>query len=269
MQLPLAGIQRIDLSHDPEAGIEDIIAALAAPPPLPVPAAAPLPRRRASRIAIGALIGALAWAAGSVLCAAAVDRGPAMPFIAGIAAALGLLLGGLLGALFYRPHAKIFLLLLIGFFPEVIATIALAVSIALLPPGISASNSDNLAIVLAPACGLAAIIGAKLLHARSLNRRLRRTGTLLITEYRGVGFDMSETHNGNRFVRVVSEWRDPATGESRTFYSRNFLRNTVRRVTSTSIPVYVDPINAEEYFMDLSPAGRKAVESATSSGGVG
>jgi hypothetical protein len=170
MQLPLAWIQRIDLSHDPDAGIEDIVAALAAPPPLPVPAAAPLPRRRASRIAIGALIGALAWAAGSVLCAAAVDRGPAMPFIAGIAAALGLLLGGLLGALFYRPHAKIFLLLLIGFFPEVIATIALAVSMVLLPPGISASNSDNLAIVLAPACGLAAVIGAKLLHARSLNR---------------------------------------------------------------------------------------------------
>jgi hypothetical protein len=80
---------------------------------------------------------------------------------------------------------------------------------------------------------------------------------------------MSETHNGNRFVRVVTHWRDPATGESTTFYSRNFLRNTVRRVTSTSIPVYVNPTNPEEYFMDLSPAGRKAVESATSSGGVG
>jgi hypothetical protein len=261
MQLPLAGIHRIDLSHDLDAGIGDLLAALAVPPPLPPPAPAPPPRRRASRIAIGASVGALAWASGSVLGAAAVDRGPAMPFIAGIAAAIGLLLGGLLGALFYRPHAKIFLLLLIGFFPEVIATITLAVSMALLPARISVSNSDNIAIVLAPACGLAAVIGAKLLHARNLNRRLRRTGTLLVTEYRGVGFDMSETHNGNRFVRVVTEWRDPATGESRTFYSRNFLRNTVRRVTSTSIPVYVDTTNPEDYFMDLSPARRKAVDS--------
>jgi hypothetical protein len=73
---------------------------------------------------------------------------------------------------------------------------------------------------------------------------------------------MSETHNGNRFGRVVTEWRDPVTGESRTFYSRNFLRNTVRRVTSTSIPVYLDTTNPEDYFMDLSPAGTKAVESA-------
>jgi len=183
-----------------------------------------------------------------------------MPLIASIVAAVGLILGGLLGGVFYRPHAKVFVLLLIGFFLVVIGTLALSLCTALLSVGNSTSNSDNIAIVLAPACGLAAVIGAKLLHARSLNRRLRRTGTLLVTEYRGVGYDLSETHNGNRFERVVTEWRDPATGESLTFYSRNFLRNTARRVSSSCIPVYVDPTNPEDYFMDLSQAGRKAVE---------
>lgn len=110
----------------------------------------------------------------------------------------------------------------------------------------------GLTILLATLLGAATLIAGKRVETRVRGYWLKKRGKLLLTEYKGLHYDRSEEHNGDHFIQVVSQWRDPVTDELYTFLSEPFGRDPSQRIRSTSISVFVDPRNFENYYMELS-----------------
>jgi hypothetical protein len=80
---------------------------------------------------------------------------------------------------------------------------------------------------------------------RAAVRRLRSQGQRLLTEFQSLTND-----------HVVSAWRNPETDEVHTFQSDAIRRDPSTFVRTTSIPVFVNPSDLSEYFMDLSSSDR-------------
>jgi hypothetical protein len=251
MQLALAGIHRIDLSHDIDAGVQLLLNSLAsrrrvkaAEPERVEGTSPPAPKGSGRRILTGAIVGALAWALGSMLSILCFDRGPAVHTLTRIEGLFGLICGGSVGAIFYKPRRKLGALVLVAFPFAVLTHLVLPASMALflpafLPAAAADSSDGNLSFVLAPVLGTATFIGAKLIQDCALNYRLRKKGKLLLTEYKGF-------RDG-----IVSQWRDPLTDEVHTFV-RKYRGNPSKRIRSNTIAVFVDPANPSDYYMDLS-----------------
>lgn len=269
MQLSLAGVQRIDLSRDSEAGMQILLSALSRGDPgrISVPDSVnELPRAtsigRLRRILFSAMRGALCWALGSTLAVVLLDPNPRMHGDALAIALSGLVCGAAVGAIFYKPRIHMGKLLPIGFlFGGISFFLTLGIAFLVASPAVrSAAGADtdsaggvgSLTLLLAAFLGAATLVAGKRTETGVRRYRVKKKGKLLLTEYKGLQYDKTEEHNGNHYVQVVSEWRDPVTDELHIFLSEKFLRDPSYLIRSTSIAVYVDPANFDNYSMDLS-----------------
>jgi hypothetical protein len=90
-------------------------------------------------------------------------------------------------------------------------------------------------------------------YARRLTvKRLKKAGVALPTRYKGVAENTSIVFNGRHPLRIVSQWRDPATHQLYVFYSKNLWFDPSEFVEQDLITVFVDPKDPGNYYMDTS-----------------
>jgi hypothetical protein len=238
MQLSLAGVQRVDLSQDLESGMRLLLGALApgkggevAVPDRPTGAL--LLGGRVQRIVSGVIIGALSWAMGSTLSIVCLDRGPGMNRLIRIALPVVLVIGSVVGGIFYKRKTNVRVMKLVGLLLglEMLTLIA----VALFAGGLYNSR-DTLAVLASPVLSVAAFIGNKWIQNCAFNYRLKKRGKVVLTEYKGSG---------------ESQWRDPVTDEVHSF-ACGFRGTLSKRIRSSTIAVFIDPANPSDYYMDLS-----------------
>jgi TIR domain len=238
MQLSLAGVQRVDLSQDLELGMRQLLDALAPAKGTEVAAPdrhaeAPLLGGRVQRIVSGAIIGALSWAMGSTVSVVWLDRSPGMNGLIRVALPVVLVIGGVVGGIFYKRKTKVRVKNLFALF--LFLEILTLVAVAPFAGGLNAYG-DTLAVVVSPIVSVAAFVANKWIQNCALNYRLKKRGKLVFSEYKGPG---------------ESQWRDPVTDEVHTFV-RGFRGPLSERVRSKTIAVFIDPANPSDYYMDLS-----------------
>ena len=83
-------------------------------------------------------------------------------------------------------------------------------------------------------------------------RWLRDFGEPIMTELQGVELNTSVRMNGQSPYRIVSQWDDPATGETHVFYSKNIWFDPEPYITGNEIRVLIDPNNPSRYLTDIS-----------------
>jgi len=263
MQLALSGIQHIVLSQDPQAGIKPLLPALASvlAQPGSSQGSAPVSSRPVSKSfldklrerLVGGLLGWLSWAIGSLFPALLSAHGWAASVGVGIAAFVP---GGMWGAIAYKRKLSI------RVFAPVVAISGLVLfilayvgstSLFSLPP------TSNERMLLGALLGCGTFLLGWIFEMRWFDTQLKRNGRLLLTEYKGVRLNTSESHgdNNRHYVRVVSEWRDPVTDQVYEFLSRDFANDPSERIRSSTIAVFVNPNNFEDYYMDLGSSTRK------------
>jgi hypothetical protein len=256
MQLALTGIQLITLSQDPQVGIQPLLDALAyitaqrAPVNSnPVDSSHLGSRRFIDKLrgrVIGALLGGLAWAVGSVLPVLLSIRNWKMFPVMGMS---GFAIGSACGAIVYMRRLSLQVLaLFVALFGFVLFVFAYVLFTSLF----ALAESSNGAMLLGALLGCGTFLLGWVVELRVSDIRLKKTGRLLLTEYKGVRQNMSETHNNRHYLQVVSEWRDPATDEVHVFVSRNFADDPSKLIRTRAIRVFVDPTNFKNYYMDLS-----------------
>jgi hypothetical protein len=237
MQYRLMGIQCIEIGSDARAGVDRLLRALG-----PVDhvedrsdrlQGEPYPRR--TRFT-GAAIGATSWGIGSVLPAFLLHGGRQRFSALVVGAVLGLLCGMLLGAC-CKPRMPKRSLVPLGIASFLIGMFVYLPSYNLM---LSGDNVNGLAL-LANVVGYVGWAIGKTVEDRFLIHRLKKKGTLLLTEF-------TEMSGG----QVVSEWRDPKTDEVHTFRSNASSRDPSTLVQTTTIAVFANPDNLSEYYMDLS-----------------
>lgn len=81
---------------------------------------------------------------------------------------------------------------------------------------------------------------------------LRAHGHLVQAEFQKVELDESLEVNGSHPYRIFAQWHDAQGNEVHMFRSGSIWYDPTRYITSTSIPVYLDPAKPSRYFMDLS-----------------
>jgi hypothetical protein len=256
MQLALTGIQLITLSQDPQVGTQPLLDALARITAQRAPVngspvdSSHLGSRKfidkLRRRAIGALLGGLAWAVGSVLPVLLSIRNWKMLPAMGMS---GFAIGSACGAIVYMRRLSLRVLaLFVALFGFVLFVFAYVLFTSLFAP----AESSNGAMLLGAVLGCGTFLLGWVVELRVSDIRLKKTGRLLLTEYKGVRQNMSETHNNRHYLQVVSEWRDPATDEVHVFVSRNFADDPSKLIRARAIRVFVDPTNFKNYYMDLS-----------------
>lgn len=267
MQLALSGIQRIVLSQDPQAGIQPLLCALASmsvqrTPAQSSPSASS--RRPVSKSFLvklrepltGAWIGWLSWGVGCLLPVLFSAHGWETSLGVGITAVVP---GGIWGAVVYKRKVSIRIfapvVAISGFIAFVFAYLVFVFLLSL-----SAASNERMLLGALLGCGTFLLVWV--LEMRWFDSRLKKNGRLLLTEYKGIRVNTSESHNNRHFVRVVSEWRDPMTDRVYEFLSRDFANDPSERIRSSTIAVFVDPNNFEDYYMDLSYSAKTKKDSS-------
>jgi hypothetical protein len=82
--------------------------------------------------------------------------------------------------------------------------------------------------------------------------RLRQEGTPIQTTFQSVERNTSLKVNGRHPFRIVSQWRNPSTGEVHVFESENLWFDPSEYVTGRHVTVYIERDNPDSYWMDLS-----------------
>jgi hypothetical protein len=247
MQLSLSGVQCVDLSRDLESGIRVLLNAL--PSRKSGQAPAPDYPKKVSpsrfggpvrRVISSVMMGAFSWALGLTLSIVSLDRRPAIPGLIHLTTTVALVYGSVIGAIFHRRRMKPYGLFLVAFVSLVLFPVAVALFI---PDHTINSGSDTRTLMLTPVLGTLAFIGTKLIYVVVFNYRLKKRGTLILTEYKGSG---------------MSQWRDPVTDKVHTFV-RGYSGMLAKPIRSTTIAVFMDPTNPSDYYMDLSYRSRSKV----------
>ncbi|MDP5240807.1 DUF3592 domain-containing protein [Uliginosibacterium sp. 31-16] len=82
--------------------------------------------------------------------------------------------------------------------------------------------------------------------------RLRKLGHVVEAAYLRVEKNTSLELNGANPWRIVCQWQDPKTTKLHMFFSQNLWFNPESRIDRQSIPVFIDPLNPQSYFVDTS-----------------
>ncbi len=100
------------------------------------------------------------------------------------------------------------------------------------------------------------LVGAGIFAFSLVSKRrrawLQRNGQSVNTELQSVFLDESYKVNGRSPYRVLSQWKNPRTGEMHVFKSEAIWYDPAQSITSKNINVLIDPDNPKKYFMDLS-----------------
>ena len=240
MQLSLAGVQSVDLWGDFESGIQVLLNALPSPNSPQALASEHTTKLTPSlfgsplrRLVSSVMMGAFSWVLALTLSIVCFDRHSALPGFLGIAPAVALAYGGLIGGIFHRRRIKLYGLFLTAFVSLVFFPVAVALFI---PDRTINGTRDTLALMLTSVLGVLAFVAAKRIYVEVFNYRLKKKGKLILTEYKGSG---------------MSQWRDPVTDEVHTFalgYNGVFSKP----IRATTIAVFMDPANPSDYYMDFS-----------------
>jgi hypothetical protein len=100
------------------------------------------------------------------------------------------------------------------------------------------------------------LIGGGIVYVRrrlaAQAEHLRRRGTPVETEFQSVEQNKSFQVNGRYPWRIVTQWKNPATGEIHLFHSENLWFDPTAHVTSKQVIVYMDSRNPKRYYIDVS-----------------
>ena len=77
-------------------------------------------------------------------------------------------------------------------------------------------------------------------------------GTAIDTEFQAIERNTSLEVNGRNPWRIVSQWRNPASGNVRVFNSENLWFDPTQYVSTRRISVLLDPKDERRYHMDVS-----------------
>lgn len=82
--------------------------------------------------------------------------------------------------------------------------------------------------------------------------KLRKTGQLVQSRYQGVERNEGLVMNGKSPYQIVCQWQNPVTSDLHVFRSGNLWFDPSSHITSDSIPVYINPTNPRQYWVDTS-----------------
>jgi len=241
MQYPLAGFQCVEAGEDFDAASDRLLKALghtgrAADQADSVAQGESYPSP--TRLT-GAWIGALSSASGSILPAFLLHGMPRICTGLAGGALSGLICGSILGTL-CKPRMEKSALKVIGICSVMVGMAVYLPSYALFGRKLSAGNMNGPAL-LADVVGYLAWVAGKAIEDRFLINRLKMKGKLLLTEYKRI--------EGGQ---VFSEWRDPKTDEVHSFCSEKSGRDASTLVQRTTVAVFVNPTDLQDYYVDLS-----------------
>lgn len=101
-----------------------------------------------------------------------------------------------------------------------------------------------------------ALVGGGILYwqrrAAARAQYLRRHGTPVQTEFQSVELNTALRVNGRHPWRIVTQWKNPASGELHLFESENIWFDPTAHIGSRQITVYLDRRNPKRYHMDVS-----------------
>ena len=98
--------------------------------------------------------------------------------------------------------------------------------------------------------GLGVSLSAKVKARRAAF--LQQQGTPIQTTFQAVERNTSLKVNGRHPFRIVSQWRNPGTGEVHVFESDNLWFDPSDYVTGRHVTVYIERDDPGKYHMDLS-----------------
>ena len=82
--------------------------------------------------------------------------------------------------------------------------------------------------------------------------KLRETGQLVQSRYQGVERNEGLVMNGKSPYQIVCQWQNPVTSDLYVFRSDNLWFDPSGHISSESIPVYINPTNPRQYWVDTS-----------------
>jgi len=99
------------------------------------------------------------------------------------------------------------------------------------------------------------LIGAALLFVsgrKAGDPRLKLNGQAIATDFQGVERDTGYSVNGRYPYLVVTQWKNPSTGEIHVFHSDYLWYDPTAHLKTDKITVYTERGNPGKYFMDIS-----------------
>ncbi len=100
------------------------------------------------------------------------------------------------------------------------------------------------------------LVGGGLLYARrrvaERAQYLRRHGTPVQTDYQNVQINTRLRVNGCHPWRIVTQWKNPSTGELHLFRSENLWFDPTPHIGARQITVYLERRDPTRYYMDVS-----------------
>jgi len=98
----------------------------------------------------------------------------------------------------------------------------------------------------------AAGIFAILFYKSRRREWLQSNGETIVTQLQSVFCDQSITVNGRSPFKIVSEWRDPLSGQMRVFKSESIWCDPTPWLASKNVNVLIDPGHPRRYWLDTS-----------------
>lgn len=120
-------------------------------------------------------------------------------------------------------------------------------------------KSSNVLILVFPGIGLVfSIIGTIGItynrNKNKLEKKLKRTGTLIYADYVEAIYNRSYSVNGIHPYNIICEWLDTSTNKKYIFRSKNIWinpENTIKEQDIKAFPVYINLENKKQYTVDV------------------
>ena len=111
------------------------------------------------------------------------------------------------------------------------------------------------AILLGGMGSVFSLVGAALVFGwgrRAADPRLKLTGMSIQTDFQSVERDTSYSEDGRHPFLIVTQWKNPGTGEIHLFHSDPLWYDPSSHIKTGKITVYIERGNPAKYFMDVS-----------------
>jgi len=122
------------------------------------------------------------------------------------------------------------------------------------PAAITATqHAANMFIIFFRGLGVIFLIVGIIFILGGMSRRMRviravSSGRFVRAEILG---SRLTTSGGRRLYHVECRFKDSSTGYVRTYKSRGFKEDPMKYIKSKTVPVYIDPANYNNYYVDI------------------